>query len=416
MASGILLVVCIGLAGRIGYDSIFRGSTKSTKESRMGAPLKDRSKATVLLQPTPPGSRSKGESPDGSASNSGPSMPSRALQRVDLEELQAFVSKQEDILHRARESSQILAEEALQEGLKDALKDASNRIDSFANWYLSYPTNWKLLSLALSSAAKHSIRFRSDEEQSLSQKVSEDLQAYVCQKYEALVLKPSLTDPKLQRAMLHSLQVAHEQGYQKTLAQLQASLSEFLKEQATIHPTYEHPPQPDEVVVSLDWSAQLQKVENVPLAYEKSPTLALVGAGALVGKLAGGAATKAVASKLAAPFVSKAVAATLSGGTAAATGTAAGALAGGPLGAAAGAAIGVGVDWTVSAGVALLQKGPLVEELQDSLQATQLEWFERLVPEIYRVQKVWFDEAFQVLEDYQKLLPSASPSAKKARK
>jgi hypothetical protein len=60
--------------------------------------------------------------------------------------------------------------------------------------------------------------------------------------------------------------------------------------------------------LDLDWTAQLQKVEHVPLTYEKSSpeqTLAMLGAGAAAGTLGGAAAvakavTAVVTAKLAA--------------------------------------------------------------------------------------------------------------------
>ena len=58
---------------------------------------------------------------------------------------------------------------------------------------------------------------------------------------------------------------------------------------------YALPPAPDAVLIKLDWATQLQKVNHVPLSYEKTPelSLALVAAGSAVGKVAGGGAAVA---------------------------------------------------------------------------------------------------------------------------
>ena len=139
--------------------------------------------------------------------------------------------------------------------------------------------------------------------------------------------------------------------------------------------------------------------------YEKSPevTLALLGTGAAVGKAVGGVAVtgavKTLAAKLVAPFATKAAAATLSGacvGGAAAGGAAAGP-AGAALGAVAGAALGLGVDMTVSTGMALMQRPSFEADVHTALDETVSSWEEKLLPELERVQSVWFDRAMNTL-------------------
>jgi hypothetical protein len=67
------------------------------------------------------------------------------------------------------------------------------------------------------------------------------------------------------------------------------------------------------------------------------------------------------------------------------------------VGAVAGAAIGGSVDMTVNAGVALMQRSAFVEDVRESLNATQSEWEDRLWPELERVQSVWFGHADEAL-------------------
>ncbi len=139
--------------------------------------------------------------------------------------------------------------------------------------------------------------------------------------------------------------------------------------------------------------------------YEKSPevTLALVGTGAAVGKAAGGiavsGAVKALAAKVATPFATKAAAATLSG--ACAGGVAAGGLAAGPagaaVGAAAGAMLGLGVDMTAGLALSLMQRPSFEADVHVALDGTLQAWEEKLLPELERVQHVWFDRALDTL-------------------
>lgn len=298
---------------------------------------------------------------------------------IDAEQFEFFCKQQRRILKAERVSSQQKGRKRLETQLKQAFQGAHDRIPKFADWYFSYATTWKLWGMAISSAANHAISFRT--EQSLKDKVSQDLQAFVCQKYEAIVLRPAVTDPLIHRAFREALRGAFD-DYQESISNLHNSVADLISDVPVA--------QPKEVLLELDWTAQLQKVEHVPMAFEKSPkalTVALVGAGAVSGKLAGGAAiggaTKAMLGKLVAPFATKAVGASMSGATA-------GAVVGGPLGAAAGAAVGIGVDMTVNAGVALMQRSAFETDLKDSLDVTVKEWQDRLFPEMDEVQEIWF--------------------------
>eukprot|EP00978_Attheya_sp_CCMP212_P003515 scaffold7251_cov43-Attheya_sp.AAC.1 len=100
---------------------------------------------------------------------------------------------------------------------------------------------------------------------------------------------------------------------------------------------------------------------------------------------------------MAAPFASKALGATVLT-KAASAGATGGMMVGGPVGAAAGAAFGIGVDMTVNAGIAMMQRPALQADIHDSLDATLLEWEERLLPELERVHTLWFDHAESLLE------------------
>lgn len=297
---------------------------------------------------------------------------------MDAKEFASFLSRQRSKLKATQLQTQQSAAANLNQQLQDSLRDADKRVTAFADWYFSYKTTYSLLGIALASAAKHSVTFRT--EQSLAEAVTAEIQAHVRRKYEALVLRPAVTDPKVHRAFVKSLRQAHA-DYVTAVQELESSVAALVSKEAQI---YSAPPRPDDVVVDMDWSAQLQKVQHLPLAYEKNPelSLALVGAGAAAGKTAGGAAVgaamKALSAKLAAPFATKAAGVTLT--KAATAGAAGGAVLAGPVGsaagAAAGAAIGLTVDLTVNAGVALLCRSDFEKDVQDSLDATRLEWEE----------------------------------------
>ena len=397
----ILLVVGGAVAARSVYGSLLGGSDKVDHGNNKG-PRKDASKATVLLQHVPTTTASPGGattepiSPNNLQYNNSNN---KNLQQVDAAQFGAFVAEQQAILKQARQSNETNSANVLHNELEEALTECSGRINEFVDWYLAYPTTYKLLSIAVQSALQHAVTIR--KEQSLAQAVSEGIQAHVCQKYEAIVLRPALTDPKIHRAFVRSLQQAHH-DYWAAVEALEESVGNFVRQHAT--PYYASAPVGKDVILDLDWAAQLQKVQHIPAAYEKNPemTVALVTAGAVTGKVAGGAATvgaaKALAAKLAAPFASKAAASAVTG-KAAAGGALLGAPLGGAVGAAVGAAIGIGVDMGVNLGVALMQRSDLQRDVQESMRATIQEWEELVLrPELERVQAIWYEHAEGLLQ------------------
>ena len=154
----------------------------------------------------------------------------------------------------------------------------------------------------------------------------------------------------------------------------------------------------------------VQKVEHIPLAYEKSPdfSVALIGASTAAGKMVAGgagvtASSKAVLAKLSSPFAAKAAGTTLGKGVGAGTvsGAIRGAIVGGPLGsavgAAAGAVLGLGLDAGINLGVELVQRPDFEADILESVNGAKLEWQDRLLPELERVQDIWFENVDAML-------------------
>mmetsp|Transcript_29083 Transcript_29083/g.70206 ORF Transcript_29083/g.70206 Transcript_29083/m.70206 type:complete len:448 (-) Transcript_29083:68-1411(-) len=384
-----LIFVGGALSARFAYNTFLLDPS-----SQGNGILRDGSKATVLLK-----SSALLQSAPNKLTIDQVDEETKNLQRVDAENFDKFCQEQRKILKEAREQSKRAAKEKLRQELEVAFENSYRRIPKFSAWYFAYSTTWKLVGEAGKSAAKHAVSFTS--EKTLSEAVSHDLQALVCQKYEALILKPKLTDPKVHKAFVDSLQATHK-DYLKALENLESSVATFVQEEikeAAAAPTTR------DVIVDVDWKAQLQKVDHLPLAFEKSPqfSMALIGSSVVGGKVVGAGtavtATKALMGKLVSPFVSKAVAAATlgKGGGVAAAGAAGGAMAGGPLGAAMGAIVGVSVDMTVNAGVALMQKGSFERDVKEAMDVTIMEWEENLWPELEKTQGIWFDRADAVL-------------------
>jgi len=388
-----LLVIGGALTARFIYNQLLV-DPEQDQEFGFGKIRKDASKATVLLDTT---NYHSGADPTAKLTLDALDERTKVLHQVDAQEFSNFCRQQKKILQNAERESRTAAKEHLRKELVEAMHDAYGRIPAFASWYFAYTTTWKLLSVALTSAAKHAVTFRS--EQTLSQKVSEDLQIFVCQKYEAIVLRPAWTNAKIHGAFVKSIRNAHD-IYLESCQELESSVAQFVSNQTK---RYRIPPQPSDIIVDVDWRTQLQKADHLPVTFEKSPEFSaiLIGATAVAGKVAGtgaaAGATKAMIGKIVSPFVTKAVGATMSGGVATASATG-GAMVGGPVGAAFGAAIGLGVDVMANAGVALVQRSSFEEDVEKSLDATIREWENNLFPEMERIHRIWFDHAESLLD------------------
>eukprot|EP00529_Nitzschia_sp_RCC80_P016037 CAMPEP_0113464520 /NCGR_PEP_ID=MMETSP0014_2-20120614/13244_1 /TAXON_ID=2857 /ORGANISM="Nitzschia sp." /LENGTH=671 /DNA_ID=CAMNT_0000356605 /DNA_START=17 /DNA_END=2032 /DNA_ORIENTATION=+ /assembly_acc=CAM_ASM_000159 len=502
-AVGIISTAAV-LLGRWGYGRIFGGEGKNEDDSTFirisNTPRTDRSKVTIVL-PSPSSSSTSSTTTattttTAGSSTSTDSSPQVVQQDVDLQDLYRFLQDQREFLQSQKRLTKRRTREILHQEFNVALEDCHDRgIQRFADWYFSYTTTYKLMSRAMKTAASHAVSFhkrREDKQASMQEAVQHDLQRLICEKYQVLVLRPTITDPKLHRAVIRTLQTLlstddgddsdnnGEGGIPTIQAKIDESMRQFIQNQQKTQQQQQqqqqeqqHPPTddssayslpsissntinttpvptttipPDAVVLDLDWSTQLQKAQHIPLAYEKAPkelSVALVGgggviaaaggaaavaskgvgaatAGAAVVKSAGGTAIKTLSAKLSAPFAAKAVGTTLGGKAAAAAGaagsgagaaataasTAAGAAVGGPVGAAIGGAlVGVAVDMTLNKGLELIQRDNFVNDVHESLDATQLEWEERIIPELDRtIDESWFQPIEVSLQKQQAMI------------
>lgn len=389
------------MAARWWYSSTLDGDFV-LMDSRTGAPRQDSSKVTIVLP-----KQKRPKSTDQVKTASDDSALSVLLLQVDREDLQEFLRTQEQTIKVQKDTAKQQTQQVLHHQLREAMHDCQTRgVKQFASWYFSYTTSYQLLSIAMKSAAKHALKLGArNEQQTLQQAVTRDLQLYICEKYQAMVLRPAVTDPKVHRALVLTLEKLHAQVYRPAVMQLEMAMQQYEKghedkvvEAGSSTSSFSVPP--GSIVLELDWKAQLQKAQHLPIVYEKNPSefsVALIGGSAMAGKAMGGTAVKAVSAKLAAPFATKAVGTTLGGKAAA--GAAGGIVAGGPLGGAMGAAIGVGMDMALNKGISLMQRSAFEKDVQESLDATLLEWEERMLPEVDRViQEEWFGQLEAMLE------------------
>jgi len=307
---------------------------------------------------------------------------------VDQEKYSVFVQTSIDTLLQAQREMELEASKLLAERLTECFLTIHPRAEQFADWYFSYSTSFKLLQEATLSLARHAAKFL--EKIPVNDAVSADMDKFMTQKYERIVLRPEINNSELQAAYLQCVKDIHAK-YARAVHSLEENMSKLLASQTS----HMKQPQAKDIRLNLDWSSQLHKIKSVPVNFEKNPelTLALSSGGALIGKTlaskgASLATTKVLAGKLTAPFVSKAVAA---GG-----GAMAGSVAG-PLGTVMGATIGLGIDFTVNAGIELVKREEFIKDVNLVVDATRKDYFHVLEAELHRATRVWVEDAIQLL-------------------
>jgi hypothetical protein len=319
---------------------------------------------------------------------------------ADAQEYSEFVNQQVTELEKERNQLLAQTETQLHDKLTAVFDKMHKRVERFADWYFAYPTTYKILWEATTSATQHVV---STEATSLSEAVSYDVEKYLHKQYEETVLRPEITDPQLQAAYRNALQAAHE-NYVNVLSKRQTDFQAFVSK----YTSHLEAPTVDKTVLTLDWESQFNKFNMAD--YEKGPKGAAVGAalaagGAAVGKgvatVAGkgvaskaiaGAASKGIFAKLSAPFVSKAVLA----GAGGAVGTL-----GGPIGTVIGILGGLGIDYAINEGVELTQRETFVADVGEALASTQNEWEQQMLQSLRDAINIWMDDTIQLLPRYE---------------
>ncbi|MCK5716585.1 MAG: hypothetical protein KAH77_03780 [Thiomargarita sp.] len=303
-----------------------------------------------------------------------------------------FVNQQVRFLENSRTQVHEKTKTQLQFSLVTTFDTMQKRVNRFADWYFAYPTTYKILWEATLSSTRHAF---STEATSLSDSVSYDVEKYLHMHYKNIVLRPEISDSKLQTAYKSSLTAAHDH-YLDILSHMQSNFQVFVSQ----YTTHLKIPSNEKTVLKLDWESQFKKFNMAD--YEKGPKGALVGtslaaSGAVLGKgIAGaaakGAVSKGIFAKFSAPFVSKAVLAASSG----AIGTL-----GGPIGTVLGVVGGLSIDYAINAGVELTQRDRFITDIQEALRTTQNDWEQQMQNTLHDAINIWMDDTIQLLPRYE---------------
>ena len=317
---------------------------------------------------------------------------------ANTEDFSEFVKRHAENLERARQALTEQTDQQLEREMSLVFSRLRERVPRYADWYFAYTTTYKILWEATTSASRHVV---SAGNMPLNEAVAYDVEKYLQQHYETIVLRPEITDVQLKQLYENVLYNAH-QGYINMLSMMQADFQVLVAK----YTTHLHAPENAQLV--LDWESQFNKISMAD--YEKGVTSAAVGGGlaaggAIAGKAIGGVVGKGISAKvvassagkglfakLGAPFVTKAVAVGAGG--------AAGAL-GGPIGVAIGAGIGLGVDYLISEGVELVQRDKFLSDVKEALDTTQHAWQKDIQKSLHHAIDVWFEDTIQLLAKYE---------------
>jgi hypothetical protein len=167
--------------------------------------------------------------------------------------------------------------------LETAFSDRQHAINQFADWYFAWGQSWRLLGVALVGGANGA---RINDVQGILEGSRNEIEAYLVQNYQRLVLKPELRNPTIDAGISRILADAHAR-YIRVLTTMEERAQTFLS-QHTRHLEVIHPE--DKVSMSLDWDAQKWKARYLVGDDTLNAGLratALVGASTLLAKQLG---------------------------------------------------------------------------------------------------------------------------------
>ena len=328
------------------------------------------------------------------------------LKRVvaNKESLSAFTEKHFKILEEKRIETRTMVLNSIKKDNNISFKAIYSRVTDYADWYFAYTTTYKILGVAISSAASHILETSA---MPLLDAVALDVEKYIEEHFEKIVLKPEISDPIFQQNYHKNLNYAHNQ-FLSAMADLNADFQKYVSENTSHLDGLNE----NQIEMEVDWASQFHKVSMA--GYEKGVGGAVVGAGltvggALAGKAIGGAAGKAVAgkvlassagktliAKLTAPFVSKAISVAGS----AVAGGAAGTVAGGPVGTVFGVGVGLLVDYAISEGVELVNRDTFERDTRLAIESFENELNKNESLSLQAAVDTWFTDSSNLLKTF----------------
>lgn len=318
--------------------------------------------------------------------------------------LTAFAEKHLKILEEKRIETRTRVRNSITQDNKESFKTIYNRISEYADWYFAYTTTYKILGVAISSATTHTFE---TSIMPILDAVALDVEKYLEEHFENIVLKPEISDPIFQQNYKKNISIAHKQ-FLLVMANLNSEFQKYASEKTNHLDNLNE----NQIEMEIDWASQFHKVSMT--GYEKGTGGAVVGAGltaggAFTGKAIGGAlgkaatgkvlassAGKSLIAKLSAPFVSKAVSVAGSAAAGGVVGTAVG----GPVGTVVGAGVGLLVDYAINEGVELVNRDTFEQDTRLAIESFEIELNNNESISLEEAVDIWFNDIINLLKTF----------------
>ena len=131
---------------------------------------------------------------------------------VDEQKYSEFVKRSVEALVAAQKEFEEESSKLLSEKVNKCFNEIHPRSEQFADWYFSYSTSFKLIQEATMSMARHTAKVF--ENTPINEAVAADMDKFMTQKYERIVLRPEISNSELTSAYYHCVKEIHSRQEQ----------------------------------------------------------------------------------------------------------------------------------------------------------------------------------------------------------
>ena len=126
---------------------------------------------------------------------------------VEEEKYSQFVKRSVAALIAAQKEMEEESSRLLTQRVDKCFSEIQPRSEQFADWYFSYTTSFKLIQEATMSLARHTAKVF--EETPINEAVAADMDRFMSQKYERIVLRPEINNTELMSSYLQCVKEIH---------------------------------------------------------------------------------------------------------------------------------------------------------------------------------------------------------------